>query len=131
MSSVLSPLPPRPRVDDHHLLRVASRLTDRDRVLIRLLHEHRVFTSAQVHDIGFDSYRRAQERLGGALRRARRSAASVVIRPGHFRSNKPPPVTTRGFGWSPAAWWGCWAGQTSRHARQQSKTDQQISFRNR
>jgi hypothetical protein len=63
MSSVLSPLPPRPRVDDHHLLRVASRLTDRDRVLIRLLHEHRVFTSAQVHEIGFDSYRRAQERL--------------------------------------------------------------------
>jgi hypothetical protein len=63
LPSVLSPLPPRPRVDDHHLLRVASRLTDRDRVLIRLLHEHRVFTSAQVHDIGFDSYRRAQERM--------------------------------------------------------------------
>jgi hypothetical protein len=63
MSSVRSPLPPRPRVDDHYLLRVASRLTDRDRVLTRLLHEHRVFTSAQVHDISFDSYRRAQEWL--------------------------------------------------------------------
>jgi hypothetical protein len=25
----------------------------------------------------------------------------------------------------------CWAMQTSRHARQQSNTDQQISFRNR
>jgi hypothetical protein len=63
LSALISPLPPRPRVDDHHLLRIASRLNDRDRVLIRLLHEHRVFTSAQVHDIGFDSYRRAQERL--------------------------------------------------------------------
>jgi hypothetical protein len=68
MSSVRSPLPPRPRVDDHYLLRVASRLTDRDRVLIRLLHQHRVFTSAQVYDIGFDSYRRERLEVLYALR---------------------------------------------------------------
>lgn len=32
---------------------------------------------------------------------------------------------------APAGRSACWAVQTSRHARQQSNTDQQISFRNR
>jgi len=42
---------PRPRVDDRHLLRVASHLTERDRVVIRLLYDHRVLTSLQVCDV--------------------------------------------------------------------------------
>ena len=45
------------------LLRIASHLTERDRVLIRLLYEHRVLTTAQVCDVAFDSLRRAEARL--------------------------------------------------------------------
>ncbi len=63
MSIHLPALPPRPRLDDRLLLRLASRLTDRDRLLIRLLFEHRVLTTAQVCDIAFDSLRKAQLRL--------------------------------------------------------------------
>lgn len=54
---------PRPRVDDRHLLRLASHLTERDRVLIRLLYDHRVLTSLQVCDVAFSSIRRAEARL--------------------------------------------------------------------
>ena len=54
---------PRPRIDDSHLMRVASRLTERDRVIVRLLYEHRVLTSPQVRDIAFDSARRTEARL--------------------------------------------------------------------
>ncbi len=49
-------------VDD--LLRTAiSRLTERDRYVLRLLDDHRVLTTAQVRDLGFASIRRAQDRL--------------------------------------------------------------------
>jgi hypothetical protein len=54
---------PRPRVDDRHLLRVVSHLTERDRVLVRLLFDHRVLTSLQVCDVAFLSVRRAEARL--------------------------------------------------------------------
>lgn len=63
MTPVLRRVPPRPRVDERHLLRLASQLTERDRVIIRLLYEHRVLTTAQVCDVGFASVRRAQLRL--------------------------------------------------------------------
>jgi hypothetical protein len=62
-SSAATGAGPRVRVDDHHLLRVASRLTDRDHELIRLLYQHRVLTSSQVCDIAFSSVRRAEARL--------------------------------------------------------------------
>ena len=42
---------------------LASRLTDRDRLICRLLFEHRVLTTRQVADIGFGHLRKAQERL--------------------------------------------------------------------
>lgn len=48
---------------DRGLLEVAGRLTERDRLLCRLLHQHRVLTTAQVADIGFDGIRRAEQRL--------------------------------------------------------------------
>src|SRR5438105_7057155 len=51
------------RLDDRHLLRLASHLTERDRVLVRLLFEHRVLTSLQVCDVAFSSVRRAEARL--------------------------------------------------------------------
>lgn len=60
----------RRRVDESLLLQAASQLTDRDRYLCRLLLEHRVLTTAQVADVGFESIRRALFRLG-QLRRLR------------------------------------------------------------
>ncbi len=63
MSNQLTAMPARRRFDDRLLMRLASRLTERDRVLIRLMYEHRVLTTAQVCDIGFDSLRKAQLRL--------------------------------------------------------------------
>lgn len=54
----------RRRVDESLLLQAASQLTDRDRYLCRLLLEHRVLTTAQVADVGFESIRRALFRLG-------------------------------------------------------------------
>lgn len=54
---------PRARVDDRHLLRLASHLTERDRLVIRLLYQHRVLTSLQVCDVAFSSVRRAEARL--------------------------------------------------------------------
>ncbi|MGH9295675.1 MAG: replication-relaxation family protein [Acidimicrobiales bacterium] len=46
------------------LLAVAGRLTERDRLVCRLLDEHRVLTTAQVADVGFAGERRARMRLG-------------------------------------------------------------------
>ena len=63
MSNQVPTMPSRPRFDDRLLMRLASRLTERDRVLIRLVYEHRVLTTAQVCDIGFDSLRKAQLRM--------------------------------------------------------------------
>ena len=45
------------------LLTVAGRLTERDRLICRLLDEHRVLTTAQVADVGFTGERRARMRL--------------------------------------------------------------------
>lgn len=48
---------------DGPLLAVLDRLTDRDRMLCRLLDDHRVLTTAQVTDVGFTGGRRARMRL--------------------------------------------------------------------
>jgi len=53
----------RARVDDRLLLGLPARLTDRDRMLIRLLAEHQVLTTVQITDIGFCSQRRTESRL--------------------------------------------------------------------
>jgi hypothetical protein len=64
---VTPPLANRPqtrvRVDDRLLLSLPARLTDRDRLLIRLLAEHQVLTTPQITDIGFCSQRRTESRL--------------------------------------------------------------------
>ncbi len=48
---------------DARLLGVVGRLTERDRVLCRLLDDHRVLTTAQVTEVGFSGERRARMRL--------------------------------------------------------------------
>ena len=48
---------------DVRLLGVLGRLTERDRLICRLLDEHRVLTSAQVADVCFTGERRARMRL--------------------------------------------------------------------
>jgi hypothetical protein len=48
---------------DDPLYELAGRLTERDRTICRLLFDHRVLTTAQITDIGFDSARKAQARL--------------------------------------------------------------------
>jgi hypothetical protein len=48
---------------DGRLVGVLDRITERDRMLCRLLDDHRVLTSAQVADVGFTGIRRAQTRL--------------------------------------------------------------------
>lgn len=45
------------------LYELAGRLTERDRVICRLVFEHRVLTTPQVADVAFRSLRKAQERL--------------------------------------------------------------------
>ncbi len=45
------------------LLGVLGRLTERDRLVCRLLDDHRVLTTAQVADVGFTGERRARMRL--------------------------------------------------------------------
>ena len=49
---------------DTRLLPVLGRLTERDRLLCRLLDDHRVLTSSQVADVCFTGERRARMRLG-------------------------------------------------------------------
>jgi hypothetical protein len=44
-------------------LRVVSRLTERDRSILRLLRSHRVFTTDQLTDLAFDNVNTAQHRL--------------------------------------------------------------------
>ena len=48
---------------DDRLYELAGRLTERDRMICRLLFDHRVLTTPQVADVAFDSLRKAQERL--------------------------------------------------------------------
>jgi hypothetical protein len=60
------PRPPRPSrrgsvVDQ--LTALANRLTDRDRAIIHLVGEHRVFTTAQLAEVYFNSVDRAEHRL--------------------------------------------------------------------
>jgi hypothetical protein len=45
------------------LAALAGRLTDRDRATLRLVHEHRVFTTAQLAEVYFHSQDRAEHRL--------------------------------------------------------------------
>ena len=45
------------------LLAIVGRLTERDRLVCRLLDDHRVLTTAQVADVGFTGDRRARMRL--------------------------------------------------------------------
>jgi predicted HTH transcriptional regulator len=42
---------------------LAGRLTDRDRSILRLVHEHRVFTTHQLAEVFFGSLDRAEHRL--------------------------------------------------------------------
>ena len=48
---------------DARLLGVVGRITERDRLLCRLLDDHRVLTTAQVAEVGFSGERRARMRL--------------------------------------------------------------------
>ncbi|WP_247691164.1 replication-relaxation family protein [Streptomyces sp. B15] len=45
------------------LAALASRLTSRDHWLVRMVHEHRVLTTGQMHRLAFSARRRAQRRL--------------------------------------------------------------------
>jgi hypothetical protein len=59
------PTRPTPRAVNsaEHQAVLAARLTDRDRWIIRMLHEHRVLTSHQITALAFPSYRSARQRL--------------------------------------------------------------------
>ncbi len=48
---------------DDRLYELAARITERDRAICRLLFEHRVLTTFQIAEVGFNSLRKAQERL--------------------------------------------------------------------
>lgn len=52
------------RIDDSLVLEAASRITQRDRQLCRLLLEHQVLTTHQIQQISFNSQRRTELRLG-------------------------------------------------------------------
>jgi hypothetical protein len=51
------------RVRDDDILRVANRLTDRDRRILNLLSDHRVFTTDQLTDVFFSNPTTARHRL--------------------------------------------------------------------
>ncbi len=57
------PRQPKPRSMADRPAVLAGQLTDRDRAIIRLLFEHRVFTTHQLTDLFFDSQDRAEHRL--------------------------------------------------------------------
>ena len=52
-----------PRIDSALLRILPSRITQRDRYLLRMLYEHDVLTTSQVSDVAFGSVRRARARL--------------------------------------------------------------------
>jgi hypothetical protein len=54
----------RRRIDDSLVLQAASRITERDRQLCRLLLEHQVLTTHQIQQMYFNSQRRTELRLG-------------------------------------------------------------------
>jgi hypothetical protein len=76
------------RSRDVRMLEVAGRITERDRLICRLLFDHRVLTSAQVTDVGFGTLRKAQQRLSLlydlSLVERFRPQASVGSAPLHF-----------------------------------------------
>ncbi len=51
------------QVRDHDVLRVANRLTDRDRQILKLLSQHRVFTTEQLTEVFFSNATTARHRL--------------------------------------------------------------------
>jgi Replication-relaxation len=58
-----SPGPSRRRSVAEQLATLAHRLTPRDRAIVRLVHEHRVFTTRQLAEVWFNSQDRAEHRL--------------------------------------------------------------------
>ncbi|MBF6556312.1 MAG: replication-relaxation family protein [Acidimicrobiales bacterium] len=52
---------------DDRLYELAGRITERDRLICRLLFDHRVLTTSQVADVAFHSLRKTQERLSVLL----------------------------------------------------------------
>jgi hypothetical protein len=59
----ITPIPPRPRVSPELIATLATRLTPRDRWLLEILHEHRVLTTAQIHQLAFPSISTTTHRL--------------------------------------------------------------------
>jgi hypothetical protein len=61
----LEPQRPIPRAVNttEHQARRAGRLTDRDKWILRMLHEHRVLISEQITTLAFPSYRSGRQRL--------------------------------------------------------------------
>lgn len=51
------------RAWERRLFELPSHITERDRMICHLLYDHRVLTTSQIADVGFDSPRRAQRRL--------------------------------------------------------------------
>jgi hypothetical protein len=68
-TNTTSASPPRPRTRAHsrsladQLANLVGRLTHRDRSILRLVHEHRVFTTHQLAEVFFGSLDRAEHRL--------------------------------------------------------------------
>ena len=54
---------PRPRVSPELIAALATRLTTRDRWLLEILHEHRVLTTDQIHQLAFPSISTTTHRL--------------------------------------------------------------------
>jgi hypothetical protein len=76
-------------VNDALVMRVARRLTERDRAVLRLLYDHRVLTTDQLASVFFDSVNTAQHRLTvlHGLRlvdRFRRLRANHASAPHHY-----------------------------------------------
>jgi len=72
----------RPIVNADLLRCLPSRLTDRDRYIVRLLGEHTVLTSQQIADIGFTSQRVAERRMEQLYRLRVVDRVRPIWRPG-------------------------------------------------
>jgi hypothetical protein len=84
----------RARSADDRLYQLAGQITERDRLVCRLLYEHRVLTTRQIADVGFGSLRKAQQRLAllhglEVVDRFRLRSWSVPVR---TTSPSTPPV---------------------------------------
>jgi hypothetical protein len=53
----------RPKVDDRLVMAAARRLTDRDRLILKMIYRHRVLTTDQLCEMYFDNINTAQHRL--------------------------------------------------------------------